>query len=350
MGVLFVRKIWLALALACLGASGCGLIRVKKPVAVPTLLEPRADADTPQLIAEVNRLAALRSVKAKVYFQFEDTSFAASGVADKYSQADGTIYVQRPGQIYLAIQGPLSVKIAEMTSDGQTFRVAVYQGDPSLRNYVKGTNNVNYSAMVKAMSAKPMAQKSALKDTKTVSVFSNLRPQHFTEALLLSPVKPRSETGYLYAQSEVFEEEADTRPNAKKSARVVRGYYLLDELAAKDDGSLQPVRRFWFDRVGGIRLARLQEFQPDGRIASDITYEQPGAVSADGAQLPTRMEITRPLDKYKLSFYYKEPLEVVLNKEYDPAIFVLDNKTNLTEIDLDKKLQEFLQKGTPPAL
>jgi hypothetical protein len=310
------------------------------------LLEPRAEATTQQLINEVNRLAALRSVKAKVYFQFEDNSFASSGVSDKYSQADGTIYVQRPKQIYLTIQGPLSVKIAEMASDGQSFRVAVYQGDEAIRRYVTGTNSANYSSIINAMPPK-MKDKNALKDKETVSVFSNLRPQHFTGALLLAPINPRAE-GYFYAQSETYQEEADTRPTAKGNGRVVRAYYQVEELKKGADGYLHATRRFWFDRVGGVRLSRVQEFLEDGRIVSDVSYGPLGAVGEGGAQLPTRMEITRPLEKYKLSVFYKEPLEVALDKEYNPEIFVLENKSNLPVLDLDKVLREKTQTAASP--
>ena len=65
---------------------------------------------------------------------FEDTSFAEAGIAEKYKQADGQITVQRPGKIYLIIQVPFIAKdIAQMTSNGESFRVAVLQGDDKYR-------------------------------------------------------------------------------------------------------------------------------------------------------------------------------------------------------------------------
>ena len=41
-------------------ASGCGLFGTHKKVQVPQLLTPLAEADTPRLISEVNRLAAVQ--------------------------------------------------------------------------------------------------------------------------------------------------------------------------------------------------------------------------------------------------------------------------------------------------
>jgi hypothetical protein len=56
----------------------------------------------------------------------------------------------------------------------------------------------------------------------------------------------------------------------------LRGYYLLDELSKNADGSLSIERRFWFDRVGIVRLARQQIFDDKGEIESDIVYGKGG--------------------------------------------------------------------------
>jgi hypothetical protein len=51
--------------------------------------------------------------------------------------------------------------------------------------------------------------------------------------------------------------------------------------------------------------------------------------------LPGRVEITRPQDQYKLSLTYQDSASVELNREYPPKAFVLDNKWELPEVDLD---------------
>ena len=77
--------ILLILISASLFVSGC---TTHKKVQVPQLLGPLSEADTPRLISEVNRLATVKSIHGKVDIVFEDTSFATTGIAEKYRQAD----------------------------------------------------------------------------------------------------------------------------------------------------------------------------------------------------------------------------------------------------------------------
>jgi hypothetical protein len=332
------------LALSLITMSGCAsLFGVKQTVSVPPLLGPLSEASMPQLVAEVNRLAAVRSIRGKVDIEFQDTSFAESGLAEKYRTADGTVILQRPGQINLRIQAPfVGTNIAEMTSDGTQFRVAVLQGEEKFRRFVRGTNDANYQKMVvengQANGGGKDQKNNALNEKRAVSVLSNLRPQHFTDALLIRPVQSREESGMVYARSEFYLEEADTRPRAKKGSRVVRGYYLLEELAPGGEGGARLVRRFWFDRVGGIRLARLQTFDAQGTLLTDVIYSEQKNFGEDGRiQLPSRVELTRPQDRYKLRLSYQAPEAVVIDRQYDAEIFLLENKWQLPEVDLDKR-------------
>jgi hypothetical protein len=100
------RLIPVLLAACALFATGCPVPGIKRTVTVPSLVAPTATADTAQLFAEINRLAAVRSIRGKVDVQFLDTSFAKCGVAERYSTADGDIIVQRPGQVYVSIKAP----------------------------------------------------------------------------------------------------------------------------------------------------------------------------------------------------------------------------------------------------
>jgi hypothetical protein len=321
-------------------ASGCAsLFGVKQKVKVPPLLTPLVNAGTTQLINEINRLASVRSLRGKIDIQFQDTSFAESGLAEKYRTADGTVYLQRPGQIYLKIQAPfVGTNIAEMTSDGERFRVAVLQGDEKFRRFVSGTNSAQYKQLSVNGDAAPNKNSKGMNDKRAVSVLSNLRPQHFTDALLIRPILPRDESGLVYARSEAYEEEADARDNAKKGVRVVRGYYVLDELAPGGETGARLLRRFWFDRVAGIRLARLQTYDQNGALMTDVIYSEPKNFGENASlNLPSRIEITRPQDLYKLSVTYQAPEAVVIDKQYDPTVFVLENKWQLPEVNLDTK-------------
>jgi hypothetical protein len=312
--------------------SGCGLFSTSKRVPVPIKLSPLANANKDRLIQEVNRLSTTKSLHGRIDIQFEDTSFAAQGIADKYRQVDGTITMQRPGRIYLVIQ-LLFVDLVEMASDGQHFAVAVFKGDEKYQRFVKGTNNAVYQKL------EDQSQPTKTKDVKnsekqTVSALSNLRPQHLTDALMIRPID--STAGNIFAQSEFFQEEPDMGPKAKKDARVLRGYYLLEELSPPANNESRVLRRFWFDRVNGIRLARIQSYDDSGLLVTDVSYFNERSFGENTtASLPSRIVITRPQDQYKLSISYQEPTSVQLNKEYRPEVFVLQNKRQLPEVDLD---------------
>ena len=322
--------------------AGCGLLGAKKKITVPQLLGPLAKADKARLIQEVNRLSTVKSIHGKVDIRFEDTSFASSGIADQYRLVDGTITLQRPSQIYLIIQFTF-VDIAQMTSDGEHFRVAVLQGDDKYKRFVRGTNSADYGKFDADADGAPQQTDKQKTEKKTVSALSNLRPQHLTDAFMIHPID--SNSSLIYAQSEFFNEEADTRRQAKKDARVMRGYYLLEEFSTATPGDAKLVRRFWFDRVSGIRLARVQSYDERGQLITDVSYSNEKALgSGPTASLPSRVEITRPQDQYKLSISYQDSTSVELNRDYPPRAFVLENKWGLPEVDLDAQNKKTANK------
>ncbi len=321
--------------------AGCGIFGTHKKVQVPQLLTPLAEADTARLISEVNRLAAVRSLHGKVDIEFADTSFAETGIAEKYRQADGMITLQRPGKIYLIIQVPFIAKdIAQMTSNGENFRVAVLQGDDKYRRFVKGTNSAVYEKL--DMDGKQPDSEKHKKGTmnakETVSALSNLRPQHLTDALMITPIPDPARSGLTYARSEFYQEEPDNRPQGKRGLLIVRGYYLLEEFSQPSSGEARLRRRFWFDRVNSVRLARLQSFDDRGLLMTDVSYwdEKPFGETGQ-TRLPSRIEITRPHDQYKLSIAYQAPAEVEIDREYRPEAFILENRWQLPEVDLDAR-------------
>jgi hypothetical protein len=173
---------------------------------------------------------------------------------------------------------------------------------------------------------------------EAVNAFSNLRPQHLTDALMISEIEDPAKSGLVYVRSEFFQEEPDNRKQAKPGTRVVRGYYLLEEISQPKSGEARLLRRFWFDRVGAIRLARLQSFNDHGLLITDVSYwdEMPFGESAQ-VRLPSRIEITRPHDHYKLSIAYQSPTAVDIDREFQPEAFVLENRWQLPEVDLDAR-------------
>ena len=325
-------SITLAISIILPLAAACHIVH--KPVEVEKLLTPLSEANTAQLISLVNSLTSVRSIHGKVDIQFEDTSFATSGIAEKYRAADGSITLQRPAKVYLVVQGPLAIgDVAQMTSDGEHFRIAILKGDEKYRRFVSGTNAATYgkldgSGEGTSKKGKPNTEAQAVK------ALSNLRPQHLTDALLVRPIDPHA-AGVMYAQSEFFQSEKDpARPDSSK--RVARGYYLLEELQTAGDGVARMLRRFWFDRVNGIRLARLQTFDEKGALITDVSYGELKRFGTEGnVQMPVQVSVTRPQDHYKISITYQAPESVNIDRDYPADAFVLANKWDLPEVDLD---------------
>jgi hypothetical protein len=342
------KSLWPARAALALAAAllltGCPLVQTHKKVAVPQLLTPLVEADLPQMFAEVNRLTAVRSLNGKVDVQFLDNSFAECGIVEKYRTADGRVVVQRPGQIYLLIQIPVAgTKVAEMSSNGEKFWVAVYLGDPKYRRFVTGTNSAVYARLsADGGGASPGCGGGGKKAEEamqraTESALSSLRPHHLTEALLVPPVAP-DDPNRVYAVSESFEEEPDARPTAQPGTRVVRGYYVLSEFEPQGQGRARLLRRFWFDRVAALRLARVQSYDERGRLQTDVVYAAPAGFGEEGRyRLPSRIELTRPQERYSIRITFQDPGAVKVDQQYDPDIFVLKNTGGLQEVDLDAK-------------
>ncbi|MCC6824703.1 MAG: hypothetical protein IT172_03070 [Acidobacteria bacterium] len=326
----------LAAAIAA-GVSGC--ISVKSPDKAPRLLKIE-DAAPKDLINEVNRFARVNSMRAKMYLKFEDNSFAEFGSKEVYREADGEIVVQRPASILMKVQVPvIKTDVAQMTSDGTKFRVAILQdgGSGRYKKFVIGTNDADYSKLQKSLKHADLDNGNAVKEG--VNAFSNLRPQHFTDAMLVRP----TDAAHVYTTSTIFQTEEDLSQSKKSPLRmVIRGYYLLDEFGKGADGSLKIERRFWFDRVGGIRLARQQIFDRVGEIESDIVYGKEGKLTStdEFSNLPLEIQVTRPKEKYSMRLTYQAPEDVKIGSQFPPSAFVLQNSWGLDEVDLDAKLRE----------
>lgn len=319
--------------------SGC--LSPKDKIKRATLLEV-SNASEAQLVDQVNYLARVDSLRAKMYLKFEDNSFAELGIAEKYKTADGVLTVQRPANILMKVKVPfIKTDVAQMSSNGKRFCVAILQdgGSGKFRKFLCGSNNADYTLLKEKVGSLKNGDSETL--TKNVNAFSNLRPQHFTEALLVRPVDRAS---HEYTVSTILQEEFDINAKKKSPVRwVLRGYYLLDEYSKNYDGRLKITRRFWFDRVGGIRLARQQIFDRAGEIESDIVYGSEGALTSKGEYtLPLRIEVTRPKEKYKMRLTYQTPRSVLIGRKFPAEAFELKNRWELEEVDLDKKLTELL--------
>lgn len=333
-------NIFILLSLAIF-LSGCkNPFSPKSKQKTATLLET-SNATQDVLLAQVDYFAKVNSMRAKMYLKFEDNSFAKQGIAEKYKSADGEVFVQRPASILMKVKVPIiKTDVAQMASNGKTFCVAILQdgGSGKFKKFLCGTNNTDYSLLQDRVVSLENAGSKELK--KNVNAFSNLRPQHFTDAILVRPI---DKTKYTYIQSTILQEEVDFKLMKKKSPLgwVLRGYYLVDEYSKDAEKGLVISRRFWFDRVGGINLARQQIFDSKGEIESDIIYGKKGQLTKNGNyNLPLQIEVTRPKEQYKLRLTYQTPKSVLIGKPFPEKGFILKNRWNLEELNLDDKLKE----------
>ena len=155
----------IALAVFAIIFSGCTI--VKKNTQTPTLLKTE-DATQAELMNEVNRFARVNSMRAKMDLKFEDNSFAQFGSKEVYRAADGEVVVQRPAMILLKVQVPvIKTDVAQMTSDGKTFRVAILNdgGSGKYKKFVKGTNKADYSSLQKELSTAELENAKTVKQT-----------------------------------------------------------------------------------------------------------------------------------------------------------------------------------------
>ncbi|HMS41581.1 MAG TPA: hypothetical protein PKE69_15220 [Pyrinomonadaceae bacterium] len=338
-------KVSILIIFAAVLLGGCISPKTKNKSA--TLLKT-VDAPQSQLIGEINRFAKVASMRAKIDLKFEDNSFAELGVAEKYKTAPGELVVQRPANIFLKVQIPfINSDIVQMTSNGEKFRVAVLEDGSGgkYRTFVIGTNDADYSLLQKEVQNTDL-NGNGKEIKQNVNAFSNLRPQHFTDAVLVRPIDTEK---YSYLQSTILQEEVDFEKKKNEPLYwVLRGYYLLDEFRKNEDGSLKLMRRFWFDRVGSIRLARQQILDAKGEIESDIVYGQEGNLTETDNynNLPLQIILTRPKEKYKVKITYLSPSSVSIGKTYPVKAFELENTWNLPEVDLDKKLEEIKNRTT----
>ena len=206
----YSRRIVLAiptLVLIILSASCSSLIK-SKDYTIPKLLTPLADAKFDDLVKQLQAFTDLQSLRtSQAYMLFTDAT-----ASEKYRfEADLTLILQRPDKIRMLIQASFGTRIADMVSESNRFRVAIY--NPSeYRQFLLGTNDADYSAWLQK-----------LKGKEKESALSSARPFHFTETLMMRPMA-LNDPRFVFGIEETLVEEADARQGAKKGARVLRSF------------------------------------------------------------------------------------------------------------------------------
>ena len=229
---------------------------VVKPAGAPAQLQ---DSTRQELVARYNALAtAVTSVNLSVTMTLTAGS-AYTGVIKQYHEVNGFILAQRPADIRVIGQAPIvGTKIFDMVSDAETFRISI----PSQHKFLTGPTKLERP------SAKPI---------------ENLRPQHLTGAIFWDAIS---------ADSPVLLEQAGDGGR----------YYVLTEIrragnSEGPDAEWNIERKVWFDRAD-LSVARVQAYEPGGRIGSDVTYANWDSFGA--MRYPRQVGLSRPGNDYKL--------------------------------------------------
>ncbi len=308
------------LASVILGSS-CASLVIKRDDTIPKLLTPLAEAKFDDLLRQLQPFTEMQGLRtSQVYLRFLDAE-----MSKQYPEAEAIIILQRPDRIRLLIQAPVvKTKYVDMVSENNRFKVAIY--NPSeYRRFLTGTNDADYSVWKAKLGRN---QRSALAEA---------RPFHFTDALMLRPLH-LNDARFVYGLEEALVEEPDTRPGAKKGARVLRSFYVISEteVASGGQGPARVRRRFWFDRANGARFARQQVFDAQGTLATEIGYLNYIKLSDESPALwPAVVTVTRHHDGYSARLTFNEG-KFVLNPELDAKVFALENENGLPVTDLDK--------------
>jgi undecaprenyl-diphosphatase len=221
----------------------------------------------------------------------------------------------------------IGAKVAEMVSDGQRFKLAMYRPQDK-RRFIYGSNLTD----IERMNATEIKQTNDPQLTKAGGLV-NMRPQHITDSFLIKPIAENDRPNAF--REEVRQVEADTRPG-KKNRLVERSYYVVYVLERDHNGQLKLRRKFWFDRSQtGCPLVRQQTFENSvGRLAGDVTYSDWFTVPNSSSAWPGHVIIDRRNDGYRLDLrLVAETVEV--NADLPITTFDLENTEKLEELNLD---------------
>jgi hypothetical protein len=291
-------------------------------VSVPQLLPANESIPTDDLIGRINAYDRVKTFGAQGSVDVLNYFTGVGGKADDFPAANGLLRLQRPGSIRVLVKAPvINSPVADMVSDGQQFRLAMFQ--PKKR-FLRGTNLKDYERM-----AASQLRGATDPDVVKAGGLVNMRPQHLTDAFLIRPV----EVG---EQTQVFREEVKQEEAGKGKRRVLKSYTVLYVAERNEKGQMELRRKFWFDRTQkNTPLARQQIFDNGGgKLASDISYSNWGPVPNGRLEWPTTVIIDRFNDGYKLEVILEREL-IEPDMELPDTAFVLENTEKFEEIDMD---------------
>lgn len=324
------------LVIAAVALCGSACIRNVK---LSERLPVNAPLTTDQLIARINAYSEIKTFSAQVenvvvrnYFTGDKTK------AEEFPAASGLLRFQRPENTRMRVTG-FGKKVADMVSDGQKFRLAIFYPSDK-RRFITGSNLKDIERM---NNAEIHEQKDA--QLARAGGLVNMRPQHITDSFLIKPISDTE-------RNDVFREEVpvvepDTRPG-KQNRMAEKIYYVVYVIERNDKGQAHLRRKFWFDRTQqDTPLVRQQTFENgDGRLASDVTYSDWFTPPNNHRQWPRHIVIDRRNDGYRL-FLELEKTSIETNIDLPDPTFKLENDEHMKEVDLDAPRKDAQPKDEP---
>ena len=318
-------KYFFVLPIVLMGILGSGCVR---RVRVNELLPVNDPVSTDELINRINSYTQTQTFGAQADVIVRNYFTGEGAKADEFPSASGQIRFKRPENTRMNVTF-YSARVAEMVSDGQKFKLAVFRPEDK-RRFIYGSNLTDIDRMnvqeIKRTNDAQLAKAGGL---------VNMRPQHITDSFLIKPITEAERPNVF--REEVRQVEADKRPG-KTNRLVERSYYVLYVPERDETGQLKLRRKFWFDRSQtGTPLVRQQTFENGvGRLASDVTYDEWFTVPNSPSPWPRHVVIDRRNDGYRLDLkLVRETVEV--NAELPPTTFILENTEKLEEINLDEQ-------------
>ena len=247
------RALLLLICLSALDFSGCfvrrRIITRKGGNATPVLIT----ADKQTLIDRVAATyRAIQSFSATVDMTPALGSSEKSKITE-YKDVRGYILFRKAADIrVIGLYPVVRNKAFDMVSNGKDFRLYL----PAKNRFVTGSNQLIGNSPNK---------------------IENLRPQHFLEALLVSPMQP--------------DEKAELVNLTDEDNAV----YILHFVRLGPGGEILPSRSVWFSRIN-LHVARQIVYDPAGNILTDARYSD--WQNYDGLSFPKIVDITRPQDEY----------------------------------------------------
>lgn len=283
----------LGLSVAILLSSlGCA-VKTKTRVPPGAVPPPALEARPAELISRINsRSDSIQTLVATV--DLEPTAGSIySGVIKEYRDVRGFILLEAPRQIRMLGQAPVvRTTLFDMVSDGRDFRLSI----PPKNKFIVGKTDFR---------------------RKTKTSLENLRPQHILDSLLVPKIDPEKEK-YV-----VEEAEADAHR-----------FYVISILEPAGDGLLDLKRKIWFERAN-LDLARMQIYGQQGAYLQDVRYS--AYQDFDGVHFPSRIEITRPAEDYRLVI---RMVKATFNQPIAPEKFELNRPEGSELIELGKDVEE----------